>query len=130
MLTRWAGLAGAGHADRLAESMLNLCVDREWLRGHPELIAELADSSAVHPVGFMAKAQAITHDTRDRLDALRLPALILVGDGDRVTDPSHGTWIARALPQARLLTLSTGHVPFWERPGEVASAIAEFAAGL
>jgi pimeloyl-ACP methyl ester carboxylesterase len=72
-----------------------------------------------------AAGTAIVHaGLRDRIDRLRIPALVVFGEDDHVIDPSGGPRLAAALPSARLLMLSqTGHLPMIERPDEVAAAI-------
>ncbi len=72
-----------------------------------------------------AAGTAIVHaGLRDRIDRLRIPALVVFGEQDQVIDPSGGPRLAAALPAATLLMLPhTGHLPMIERPDEVADAI-------
>jgi pimeloyl-ACP methyl ester carboxylesterase len=63
---------------------------------------------------------------RDRLDALRLPALVIWGERDRVVSPRFAEPLRDALPDGRLLMLpEAGHVPMCEQPEEVAAAVLE-----
>jgi pimeloyl-ACP methyl ester carboxylesterase len=56
---------------------------------------------------------------------ITVPTLVIVGDADRLTPPSHARRIAEALPHpAGLLELpETGHMSPLERPREVADAL-------
>jgi pimeloyl-ACP methyl ester carboxylesterase len=66
------------------------------------------------------------HDRIAALDVLRdLPALVVVGDGDRFTPPAHGRAIAAALPGSELVEVAQGgHVVMLEHPEAVTDAIA------
>ncbi|MEA2959227.1 MAG: hypothetical protein QOJ58_4966, partial [Alphaproteobacteria bacterium] len=72
-----------------------------------------------------AAGTAIVHaGLRDRIDRLRIPAVVVFGDSDHVIDSAGGPRLAAALPDARLVMLPrTGHLPMIERPDEVADAI-------
>jgi pimeloyl-ACP methyl ester carboxylesterase len=67
------------------------------------------------------------HDKLAALEVLRrVPALVIVGDQDRVTPPAHGRAIAAALPDAELVEIAGGgHVVILEHPGVVTEALAE-----
>jgi pimeloyl-ACP methyl ester carboxylesterase len=65
------------------------------------------------------------HDKLAALDVLRkVPAVIVVGDQDRLTPLAHGRAIAAALPEAELVEVSGGHVVMLEHPKIVTDAIA------
>jgi pimeloyl-ACP methyl ester carboxylesterase len=65
------------------------------------------------------------HDKLAALDVLRkVPAVIVVGDQDRLTPLAHGRAIAAALPEAELVEVSGGHVVMLEHPQVVTDAIA------
>jgi pimeloyl-ACP methyl ester carboxylesterase len=66
------------------------------------------------------------HDKLAALDVLRgLPAVVVVGDADRLTPPAHGRAIAAALPDAELIEIADGgHVVMLEHPGLVTDALA------
>lgn len=66
---------------------------------------------------------------RGRLAAVSLPALVLWGDSDRIADPAYGRAYAAAIPAARFgLLTETGHLPQLETPGQLLTAVRDFAA--
>jgi pimeloyl-ACP methyl ester carboxylesterase len=78
--------------------------------------------------GFVAQADAcLTHDTRDRLAAIRVPTLILAGDDDAFTPLPLSQALAAAIPGARLQVMADcGHVMFYERPKDFNSRVIDF----
>jgi pimeloyl-ACP methyl ester carboxylesterase len=69
------------------------------------------------------------HDKLAALDVLRdLPAVVVVGEQDRLTPVAHGRAIAAALPESELIEVPEGgHVLMLEHPGIVTDAIAGLA---
>lgn len=68
-------------------------------------------------------------DLHDALRCLTVPTVVIAGEDDRLTPPSHARRIAGMLPAlARLIVLpDTGHMGPLERPSELARAIADLA---
>ena len=61
-------------------------------------------------------------------EAVRSPALVLWGRGDRIVPLSSGEQLADAIPHARLVVLDgVAHCAMLEKPTETASLIIEFA---
>ena len=71
-------------------------------------------------------------DSTELLARLTVPTLVVTGESDVLTPASEGESMARAIPGARfVLVPGAGHLAPMERPGAVASALAEhFAAAL
>jgi len=66
-------------------------------------------------------------DARELLPAIRLPALVLVGDQDALTPPALSEAMAAGIPNARLVKIAgAGHLAPMERPGAVAAALGDF----
>lgn len=67
-------------------------------------------------------------DLRHVLPRVRMPALVVVGQHDRVTPPSSGVELAAALPDGRFVLLDgAGHIAMMERPVELDREIRAFA---
>jgi pimeloyl-ACP methyl ester carboxylesterase len=71
-------------------------------------------------------------DLYDALPRLTVPTIVIGGESDRLTPPSHAKRIAEMLPRLeRLIILpKTGHMGPLERPDEVNQALLELAARL
>jgi pimeloyl-ACP methyl ester carboxylesterase len=71
-------------------------------------------------------------ELHDALRGLTSPTIVIAGDKDRLTPPSHARRIAEMLPDlVRLDVLEqTGHMAPLERPGVVTGALAELAGKL
>lgn len=71
-------------------------------------------------------------ELRAGLPRIDVPALVLAGDRDRLTPPSHAHRIAAALPQLHELVIlpETGHMSPLERPDEVTGALLGLAAAV
>lgn len=70
-------------------------------------------------------------DVRERIGAIRVPALLLFGDDDRLTPLRYGEYLARNLPGAVLKIIrDAGHVAMLEKAAEVNGAIRSFIRSL
>jgi pimeloyl-ACP methyl ester carboxylesterase len=71
-------------------------------------------------------------DLRDALPKLTVPTLVMAGERDRLTPPSHARRIAEALPHLeRLIILPrVGHMGHLEAPAEVSDALAELVSAV
>lgn len=66
-------------------------------------------------------------DIRDRLTAIRVPALIVCGAEDRMTPPKYSEYLAAHLPSAELLIIpNAGHMVMLEQPHALNTAIRLF----
>ncbi len=73
------------------------------------------------------------HDPRlrDRLRHVRVPALVLWGESDRIVTPAYGRAFGDALPDGRFEIIPrAGHLPHMEQPEATFAAIDRFVAGL
>jgi pimeloyl-ACP methyl ester carboxylesterase len=63
----------------------------------------------------------------DSISRVRQPVLLLFGDSDRLVPARLGVRLARTLPAAETVLLSSvGHVPQFEAPGETLQALSSF----
>ena len=64
---------------------------------------------------------------KQRLHRIRIPALVLWGDADRVVTPDYGRAFAAAIPGAHFATIEgAGHFPHLEQPDAFANRIIAF----
>jgi len=62
-----------------------------------------------------------------RLTRIRIPTLVLWGDGDRVVRPSYGRAFAAEIPGALFETIAkAGHLPFVEQPDSFVARVEKF----
>lgn len=63
-------------------------------------------------------------DMRPAIPELRLPTIAIHGEGDAVTAPAAGRWLAAHIPAARFIGIPQGaHVPFITHPAEFVAAL-------
>jgi pimeloyl-ACP methyl ester carboxylesterase len=75
-------------------------------------------------------AGLVDMDLRHALNAVKVPALVVVGDLDRITPPASALALKRALPDARLTVMrGTGHLPMLERPRQFNALLDRFLQG-
>ncbi|PZE25405.1 MULTISPECIES: alpha/beta fold hydrolase [unclassified Curtobacterium] len=66
-----------------------------------------------------------------RLADVRVPALVLWGDSDRIVTPAYGAALADALPDARFVVVeAAGHLPQLERADATFAAVDAFVTAL
>jgi len=95
----------------------------------PELREEVVgDLLAADPASLLADFRACDgFDVRERLGEIRLPALVIAGDQDRLTPVRYAEFLAARIPGAVLkIVRGAGHLPMLERPREVNAVIRAF----
>jgi pimeloyl-ACP methyl ester carboxylesterase len=84
---------------------------------------------AVGREGFARQQRAIMGrvDSRPMLAEIRVPTLVLVGDGDPITPPDRAEEMANAIPGAKLVVVpDCGHCSTIEQPEAVNAALVEW----
>jgi len=86
------------------EATLGRWFTASWRASHPEVMARIGALITATPVaGYAGCGAAICDlDLTDKLAAVRVPTLVLVGADDPGTPPALSEAIARAIPGARL----------------------------
>ena len=103
----------------LAANRLRLVPKGPLRRNLEDLTQATADS-------LLGTARAAHNDLSSRLDAVRVPTLVLVGRRDRTVPPEDGRLAARRIPGARLVELPTDHHPGDEAPEAFVQALRGF----
>lgn len=101
----------------------------EFQERNPELTEERKKRFlAVDPETFHGACNALaTLDIRDKLSAVTVPVLVLVGAQDEATPPPMSRELASALPDARLVELpGCAHVPQLQAPDQFMAAVRPF----
>jgi 3-oxoadipate enol-lactonase len=115
--------------EALVEATLQRWFTPAFRLGHQHVMDRVATMIRSTPVlGYVGCCQALTRfDVTDRLAALAVPALILVGDQDSNAPPDTARAMAAALPDARLTILeSASHLSNLEQPAEFNRVLLEF----
>jgi 3-oxoadipate enol-lactonase len=94
-----------------------------------ELRAEAVEvMAAIDPQAYRLGAEAVwLADQRERAAAIRVPALVVCGDEDRITPPALSEALAALIPDARLEMIArSGHLANAEQPAAFNAAIDRF----
>ena len=94
-----------------------------------ELRAEVIDAMAgIDPAAYRIGAEAVwLADQRDRVSAIDVPTLILVGEEDAITPPALSEELHRLIPNSRLQRIAkAGHLANAEQPQPFNLAIESF----
>ena len=97
-------------------------------RRHDAALRQVLDLMAeeVGAAAFIRQQQAnlARADSRPMLGGIRVPTLVLVGEGDELTPPERAAEMARAIPGSREVRVpDSGHLSTLERPDEVTRAL-------
>jgi 3-oxoadipate enol-lactonase len=124
--TRIATVRAGGMA-ALRDGVLERWFTPEFRRDAPAHVARIGamfDASSVD--GYAATCAAIAAmDQRERLAAITVPTLVIVGTRDPATPPAQGEFIAQRISGAQLIALETAHLSNVERPDEFTAALRE-----
>jgi 3-oxoadipate enol-lactonase len=99
----------------------------------PEVRREVVETmSRIDPAAFRIGAEAVwLADQRDRVEEVRVPTLILVGDQDLVTPVDLSNELVDLIPDARMQVIGgAGHLINLEKPNEFNRLIEEFIAEI
>lgn len=104
---------------------------QQFLRANPDMIDRLIAARRKRPLNLAALArrrQALeTHDTTDRLGAIRAPTLVITGLQDAIVQAENSRLLAERIPHAQLVELSSaGHLFWMEQPKQTLDAVLSF----
>lgn len=104
-----------------ADNFVKLVFAPDTFQTNPDAIAlirEMILATDPRAIGGTLLALAARTDTTPALPRLDLPALLLVGEHDRLTPPAAAQALAEGLPQAELYIIPrAGHMSNLENPG-------------
>lgn len=129
---QWAQRADKAHDSgmrSLSEFQLDRWFSDRFRQDHPRLCGDLLERFARNDLAsYEATCRALgAFDLRDRVAALRVPALVIVGSDDPATPPSHSRDLCERIPGAALHVLQGArHLTPVERPEEVGGLLATF----
>ena len=126
------GLAEAGRFSEVNNFLWPLLVDPSRqkdsvLRAEIDKMAEETGAEA-----FVRQNRAVIGraDSRPMLGAIACPTLMIVGEHDQLTPPTHAEEIVKGIKGAKLVTLArSGHMSPMEKPEEVTKLLVDFFAG-
>lgn len=129
--------------DELIQVVLDRGPEGLWERNSPKLFGVTASHETVsqarrialeqRPASLITTLETIRDrdDARPLLAAIDVPALVVVGDEDKLTPPSDSEALAEALPNARLVRIpDSGHLPPLEQPDTFERELVDFLATL
>lgn len=131
--------AAAGRVDRLRRAVLASPADVGGVVARVTQFGPDAPRNVVdHVVTLAGRASSqvwtdglaglMEMDLRHALPRVTVPALVIVGEHDRVTPPAAAVELAGALPRGELTILpGAGHIAMLERPDELNRALERFA---
>jgi pimeloyl-ACP methyl ester carboxylesterase len=97
----------------------------------PSVIDHVVAVAAEAPVEVWTDVMAsmFAMDLGDAIDHVRVPALVIASDLDRLTPPASATAMAKRLPQGRMVEIEgAGHCAMLERPEEFNGLVEAFLA--
>lgn len=131
--------AAAGRVDRLRRAVLASPADVSGVVARVTQFGPDAPRNVVdHVVSLAGRASSqvwtdglaglMEMDLRHALPRVTVPALVVVGEHDRVTPPAAAVELAGALPRGELTIVpGAGHIAMLERPDELNRALERFA---
>jgi 3-oxoadipate enol-lactonase len=115
--------------EALVESTLARWFTEPYRKAHPDVMKKIGNDIRTTPVpGFAGCCQAIAKiDLLDRLQEIRCPVLIMVGDQDHGTPPEMARAIHANLPGSELLVIEqAAHLSNVEQPEVFNRALGAF----
>jgi 3-oxoadipate enol-lactonase len=122
-IVRESGMAG------LVPTVLSRWLSPAFQQARPDSAQKIEKLLlANRPAGYAACCAALRDcDLRNALRAAPArPVLVIIGETDATTPPARGEFLARVLPQARLLRLNAAHVSCVEAAAEFGAAVRAF----
>jgi len=89
------------------------------------MIAEKEEQSM--EIMYRQMGAAMEHDMLDDIKNIKAPTLVICGDEDLIAPIENSRFLAKEIPNSKLVELPGGHHAFWiERADEACEAIVDF----
>lgn len=114
----------------LAEARVDVLIAQP---ADPAVRREVVETmAAIDPAAYRVGAEAVwLADQRERVAAIRAPALVVCGTEDKITPPALSRELARSIPGARLETIEgAGHLGNLEQPDAFNTLVGAFIRGV
>jgi 3-oxoadipate enol-lactonase len=117
--------------EELAWATAPILYSHEFIKKNREIVAEDIQKRIeipVLPYAYMLQLQAcLAHDTCNEIDQIKVPALVIHGDEDKLVPYENGVFLAEKIPQAEFLTIrGAGHIYLSEANDFVNDRVLEF----
>ncbi|MGW1743548.1 alpha/beta fold hydrolase [Nocardia sp. NPDC001965] len=126
----WRELLHRNELERMAGflSLIGISASVADALGQDDLDAIIDTTVATLPPGTLEHLDLlIDHvDVRADLSGITVPTLIISTTLDQLVTPYHHRQLANAIPGARYAEISTGHLPFIEKPEQWSTLILDF----
>lgn len=123
-----------GGAKAIADQMVPKLLAPGASESKPDVAGQVRAMIEACPPMTIERALAALRDRPDSSDSLRrvrVPTLIVVGEGDQVTPPTLAETMRQLVPGAALVTIpGAGHLSPVEQPGLVSEAIRSFSSRI
>jgi pimeloyl-ACP methyl ester carboxylesterase len=105
-----------------------------YAAGHPQVMAKIAEIARYRPMSREIYARqfrsCLTHNAANRLDQIRVPALIIHGDKDPLVPIPNGRRLARKITGAKMIEYAgVGHIPIIEQADRFNQDVLKFVNG-
>ena len=127
---RRIGMVQGGKMGLVIEQAFPLSVHPENESNSDLYAVHRAMAEANGPEAYIRQQEAIIGrpDSRPDLAGIKVPTLIIVGEGDQITPPEHAEEMHKAIAGSRLVKVPrAGHLALLEQPDMVQDAMVEWA---
>nr|WP_263328277.1 alpha/beta hydrolase [Neobacillus sp. Marseille-Q6967] len=123
--------AATATPEEVAWATAPIIYSQSFLEEHRDVVAEdikVRTANPILPYAYMLQLQAcLAHDTYLELDQIKVPALVIHGDADRLVPYENGVTLAEKIPNAEFLTVrGAGHIYPTEQGELVNTRVIEF----
>jgi 3-oxoadipate enol-lactonase len=107
------------------------CYPKEFFDTHPDIVERKIQANLAHPgtlAAYEAQLEAFMNfDVDGRLDTIRAPTMVIIGNQDVLIPPPNSFQIAKSIPGAQLCEIDgAGHIFWISHPVETVSIVTEF----